>query len=295
MDNSVKVGFCIAYDWAMLEYALPMVYEWADLICLSLDRHRRSWAGNVFPFDEASFRSFVKRLDTQGKVRIYEDDFFVSDLTPMQNEVRQRNRMASFMKSGGWHIQLDCDEYFVDFDRFVKYLASLGTEKRTFNVCCHFVTLFKEVQGGFLYVLPQSAQTLEYIQIATRTPDYQFGRRNGAFNYYTNYKIIHQSWARTDEEISRKIGNWGHVNDFGVAQFQLQWRNLSSDNYQDMRDFHPIEPKRWSSLSLLKVNSVCEISATQEFKQFPAYSTFELFLKNSRLLSKIRALWKKIF
>lgn len=41
----IKVGFCVAYDWNLLHVSIPKIYDDADVICLSIDKNRRSWAG----------------------------------------------------------------------------------------------------------------------------------------------------------------------------------------------------------------------------------------------------------
>src|SRR5687768_9203973 len=99
MSNAIKVGFCVAYDWEYLRISLPLVYNETDKICLAIDKERISWAGNAFGFDTARFLEFVKDVDKDGKIDVYEDDFHLSGLRPMENEVRQRNLMASRMGS----------------------------------------------------------------------------------------------------------------------------------------------------------------------------------------------------
>src|SRR5947209_19632592 len=118
----IKVGFCVAYDWNLLRYSLPAVYNHADVICLSVDKNRKSWTGRSYSFDSDRFHEFLRANDPLKKIRLYEDDFSISTLSPMENEVRQRNLIAEFMGKDGWHIQLDTDEYFNDFRGFVSYL-----------------------------------------------------------------------------------------------------------------------------------------------------------------------------
>ncbi len=219
-DDSIKIGICVAYDWPLLANALPLVYAEADLIVLSVDVDRKSWSGKPFAWDEGAFRSLISSIDTGNKISVIEEDFHLASMTPMENEVRQRNIMASHMKPGGWHIQIDSDEYFVNFGAFTGYLKSLRVnDRRAINVCCSLITLFKQLPEGFLYVAPESKSNLEFIQIATRHPVYMYGRRNGHFNIYTNFQIVHQSWARSEAEILQKLGNWGHRDDVDASRF----------------------------------------------------------------------------
>src|SRR5262245_14657349 len=144
MKKEIKVAFCAAYDWYFLKHSLPPVYKEADLILIAIDKDRISWAGKKFAIDEKAFADFLREIDTEGKIRLYEDDFHQPDLTPMENEVRQRNLMAKAMGEGGWHLQLDSDEYFVDFSGFVNYLKNLSVS-RPINVVCPLLILFKTV------------------------------------------------------------------------------------------------------------------------------------------------------
>lgn len=288
MDTSqqIKVGFCVAYDWYLLQYALPLVYNSADLICLSLDKKRISWAGERFPFNDAEFYAFVRNVDSRNKIVLLEEDFHQHNLTPMQNEVRQRRRIAERMGTGGWHLQLDCDEYFLRFDQFASELRN-KYPKKPLNICCALVTLYRRVPQGFLYVRPIQREQVEYIQIATNLPDYSFGRRNGYFNHYTNYLIVHQSWARTEDEVRQKLLNWGHRNDFDGEQYFLRWVGTSKDNYVSQRDFHPIKSTLWPRLEFFPAESMDDFIRNFSWDDFP-FTDLQLRLKNSRWLAKLK-------
>ena len=244
--NEIKIGFCVAYDWEFLKVSLPLVYPFADKICLSLDKDRTSWTKQKFVFDDASFFAFVKNVDSKGIIDVYEDNFHQEDLSPMQNEVRQRKLIASRLGNGGWHLQLDTDEYFVDFGGFVAYLKSYYS-KREVNITCPWYTMYKQVKNGCLFI-SENNKELEYIPIATRYPHYEFGRRNGYFNIKTPFVILHQSWARSEQEILQKINNWGHKEDFDVQQYFLRWKTLDESNFKEYKNFHPIHPEIWSEL-----------------------------------------------
>src|SRR5687768_9620496 len=107
MNRLIKVGICVAYDWHLLQFAIPLFYNDVDRIVLSVDSHRISWANQIFDFDEEKFREMIKTLDPGKKVSIVEDNFHLHS-SPMENEVYQRNYMATILEKGGWHIQLDC-------------------------------------------------------------------------------------------------------------------------------------------------------------------------------------------
>lgn len=292
--QTIKVSYCIAYDWNLLEYSLPLIYDYADIICLAIDKDRMSWSLSPFEFDSAAFDSFVKKLDIDNKIKIYEDDFHQSNLTPMENEVRQRNLMAEFIgKEEGWHIQLDCDEYFLNFEGFVEYLQNLSTtDSQLTNIWCPIITLFKQIDQNFLYIHAEIEKQIEYCPLAMIKPCYQNGRRNGYFNHYAPFIILHQSWARSSNEIQQKLNNWGHSKDFDGQKFFDTWNNLSKNNYKELTNFHPIEPSVWRELKIIPANNCLELITTfeQKFEGLPINS-FNMWINNKKNYSRIKKLF----
>lgn len=293
MNNKIKVGFCVAYDWYLLEYAIPQVYNHADVICLSIDKHKRSWAGHLYRWNENGFRQLLNRLDPKGKIQVYEDDFSLPELSPMQNEVRQRNKIAEFMGQGGWHIQLDADEYFLEFSKFVSFLKKCKY-KRPINICCPLYTLFKEIDQGYLIIKNKSHKKQDFVAIASNQPYYEFGRSNGYFNVKTNFGIVHQSWARSNDEIKEKINNWGHKEDFDVMAYFERWEMLNEDNYKSFKNFHPLQPHHWESLKLIEAENIP--SLIENIKQDLPFTIPKrhLIKSNSIWLSRFRAILHKL-
>jgi hypothetical protein len=295
MRELIKVGFCIAYDWELLQYSLPLIYKDADVICLSIDKDRISWAKEKYIFDEDKFQSLIKKIDIGNKIKILQDDFHLEHLSPPENEVRQRKRIAEFLGAGGWHMQLDCDEYFPEFERFVKFLHSLPARKTQYvNICCTIITLFKQIGEGFLIIKSDSKESTEFIQVASKNPAFEHGRRNGYFNIYTDFIILHQSWARSKTDIQDKIKNWGHKNDFDTEAYLRAWDSLNSSNYTALHNFHPIKPTLWSTLSLVRANDVIDLINNPPRVKLP-WRKIDFILKNNRNISRLRNIWGKLF
>jgi hypothetical protein len=293
--NQVNVGFCVAYDWSMLKISLPLIYAYSDKICLSIDAERISWSGNQFNFDENEFNQFVKSIDVENKIHVYQDNFHLKELTPMENEVRQRNMIASVLGKDGWHIQLDCDEYFLNFKGFVQFIKSIPHNKRKrINVSCPWLILFKENSNGIFYINPLEKKKIEFMQIATTEPAYEYGRRNGNFNIHTNFLILHQSWARPEDEIVQKINNWGHSKDFDKQQYINFWKSVNEFNYKTFKNVHWLHPENWPRIEFISLNNKSIPDLTEKDFKFPFYSPFELMLKNSLILSRIKKVLKKI-
>jgi hypothetical protein len=263
MSDIIKVGFCVAYDWVLLRRSLPLIYDHADRICLSLDRNRRSWSGNLYDFDEQAFRKFVNEMDARGIIDVYEDEFYDPALSPIQNDNRQRTMMAQRLGDGGWHIQVDSDEYFFDFSCFRQYLLSLNPhptgKEQPLNVCCVIVPLIKKLENGYIFVWGDIRKQ-EFFPCATNRPEYTNARRNGYFNHVSPFFILHETWARGEEELLAKINNWGHVHDFEskMSYFNL-WKSLDEFNFHYIRNFHPLVGPTWQQLRYVPQKEIPEI------------------------------------
>lgn len=285
----IKVGYCVAYDWELLRYSIPQVYKQADVICLSLDKHRRSWTGQPFSWDEEGFRKLIAGLDADSKIKIYEDDFYDPELLPMQNEVRQRNKIAQFLGAGGWHVQLDADEYFLDFERFTAFLKQY-TSTRKVNINCPMLNLYRQVPEGMLWIRPAAFHQIEYFPIATRHPHYEHGRRNGYFNVLTDFPILHQSWARTEAEIWEKLNNWGHAKDFDVQKYFRLWKDAGAHNYKHYKNFHHLRGDAWPMLDLITgattIGALLHPSRHNKFRL--PITNADLWRANSLWLSRLR-------
>lgn len=297
----IKTGFCVAYDWYLLRYSLPRVYKYSDLICLALDKNRKSWAGQKYEFDDAAFYSFVQQIDIDKKIILYEDDFALPELNSRQNCNRHRTLIAQKMGKGGWHIQVDADEYFLNFKGFVQYLKKInpkptGTEK-PINISCPFIPLIKKTQNGYLFVRYEN-KLPEMIPMATNVPDYQRARQNGHFNHYTNFYVIHETWARGEEELLYKINNWGHASEEleerqkRMSYFHL-WKALDEYNYQYLQNFHPAKAEIWPALDFCEGKNIDEFLQNFSMPVFPL-SKFQLFLKNNRNIARLKHFWSKI-
>lgn len=291
MNYSIKVHYCVAYDWYLLQYSIPTIYAEADEIVISVASNLISWTGNPFRFDEEGFSRLIENLDPQGKIRIYRDVFFLPELSPMENEVRQRNMTATVagIDSKSWHVQLDADEYFINFAEFVSKLQKIK-KRRPVNIQVPLITLFREVPGGYLWIHNTREQKIELFPIATNQPLYQFGRRNVYFNMIIPSCVIHQSWARGEDEIQQKISNWGHNRDFDVHAYFEFWRKIGPANYKTIRNFHPIHPADWESLAFEEASGIPDLIERLKVRKLVNFNQRYILMKNSIWVSRIRKL-----
>jgi hypothetical protein len=264
----IKVGFLVSYDYQYLENSLPLVYEHADIIVLAIDKNRRTWNGEIFEIKDEFFE-WLKTIDSKKKIKIYEDDFYIPSLTTIENDTRERNMLARFMGEGGWHIQIDSDEYFIDFAGFVNFLKRksrylANPSKNPVDICAFLVVLYKKTERGFLYVQNIS----ELCVLATNFPQYTAARYSSNCRKFSSFTLLHQTWARSEREMVQKFNNWGHNKDFDTNQIYRSWESVNESNYKSFKNLHPISGPDWKSLGFIEGSSINEIIKRIKDKTF---------------------------
>lgn len=230
----VKAGICVAYDWQLLRYALPALYDLADQICLSIDIDRKSWNGSRFEMDDRALYEMIKETDAEKKVIFLEESFYKPDRSPISNECYQRKRMADVLGKADWIVQIDCDEIIMDKDYFRSMLLRYKGTKRPVNIAGQWINIMKQTERGFLYSVMKTPP------LATNQPVYNYGRTNGHFNIYTHIFLGHISWARPEKEVQFKLQNWGHSHEFNGNSFYKIWQALDDENWMYIKDFCPM-------------------------------------------------------
>ncbi len=276
--KKIQVGFLMSYDYHLLKTSIPAVYETADSIFIALDENFKTWTGGNFEVDPEFF-NWLEQMDVDKKVQIYRNDFYNPQLTAMQNEVRERHLLALEMGIGNWLVQVDCDEYFVDFNNFVKDLRKLDPfldhpKKNKIQICGFTVNLYKYLEEGILYV--DKARNQKY---ATNYPNYKVGRNTGERVIYTKNLLLHECVSRTETQIREKFSNWGHSDEVDTEDFLEKWRTVSKDNYRNYQNFFYLEPEKWKSLEYVAGSSLEEIRENINFKTLMP-SDFFIWKKN---------------
>ena len=256
----IKTAFLLSYDHEMLKRSLPLVYGASDLIVLSTDIGRRTYTGNTYEIPD-SFFEWVRSIDVDGKVRIHEDDFYVPGVRPMVSEVRQRNKIAEFMGPGGWHVQIDADEYFVDFPAFVRQLRRFEERLRPddkVTVHANWISLFKRIEEGYLVALCR--HDYETFWPATNNPSYTTGRISaGNRALFTDHFVIHETLARGRDDLVMKLNNWSHSADFDKEAYLARYDAIGGDGHERQRDVHWRTPEVWSRLALVPAKDIDDV------------------------------------
>ncbi|CAD7808718.1 hypothetical protein CHRY9390_01877 [Chryseobacterium aquaeductus] len=268
-NKIIKVGYLLSYDYKFIFNSIKQIYDFSDEIFICYDKDGKTWTGNDFEIPDTVF-SEIRKLDHQNKIIFYSDTFYVEELSAIDLDTRQRNMLAQKMGKGGWHIQIDSDEYLVGFEKLTAFLRKqkylLRNSKKTpVNFFVNFVTLFKQTEDGFFVISPFT----ESCFLITNVPEYINARfPQNSYSLKLNVNNIHQSWARTQNEILQKINNWGHSSDFDTSDFYNKWDHLNQENYAQFKNFHPIYPKDWQELKFIPAKGVEEFIVNFE-KKYP--------------------------
>lgn len=274
-----KVGMLLSYDYELLKNSIPIIYSDVDEIYLSKDQYGRTWKNSKFTID-SSFFDWLKNFDSDKKIKIYCDDFYKSELNTIENESRQRTMLANKISDTVWYIQLDPDEYFINFKGFLNFLKKqdsqlIRNKSEKIQIACFLSVLYKNDSGGYFYV----SKPLERVFIATNYPCYKYARMNNTQIFYLPFLILHQSWARKKEDLIYKINNWGHSDEFDTKAYIDFWDSINKNNFFYIKNFHPTEGKKWKKLGYIKGTNIQEIISNLKKKKI-SVSKFYVLKKN---------------
>lgn len=257
--KKIHVGFLLSYDYEKLKQSIPPVYQVADKIFIAEDINKKTWSGNEFVVD-SSFYEWLKEFDVDNKIEFYKDNFYIPELTAIENDTRERHLLSLKMGIGNWLIQVDSDEYFVDFESFVSNLRRYDhylddPEKNKVQFAGFWVIIYKYTEKGILYVnKPMKAV------FATNYPNYKCARRTNERIIYFDDLVLHESIARTEEQLRYKLNNWGHSNEIN-KNFLKKWIMIDETNYDQFEDFYYIDPKRWKKLAYLPTRTIIDLKS----------------------------------
>ena len=276
--KKIHVGFLLSYDYELLKIALPPVYKCSDRIFIAIDQDNLTWSGNKFKVDE-SFFEWLKEFDKENKIELYFDKFYVPNLTTTQMDTRERKMLSDKMGIGNWLIQIDSDEYFVDFEGFVKQIKKYdhyldNPEKNKIQIAAFWVIIYKYTENGILYVDKPMKSSF-----ATNYPNCKAFRRTNERVIYLNSLVLHESVSRTEEELRYKLKNWSH-NTHVNNSFLDKWLKVNETNYKDYNNFYYIEPNRWKTLDYFPTKKIEEINELSKKSKKLNISKSFLFFKN---------------
>lgn len=277
--KKIQVGFLLSYDYEKLKKSIPPVYKSADHIFIAIDKDLRTWSGENFTVD-SSFFKWLEDFDVDKKVTLYKDDFYDANLSAIENDNRERHMLSLKMGIGNWLIQVDSDEYFLDFENFIKDLRKYDRflkdpKKNNIQIAVYSLNLYKYTDGGVLFVKEPTKAV-----IATNYPNYKVARVTRKRIIYTKNILLHESIARDEAELLFKFDNWGHNTDMKDKEgFIDKWRTTNKSNYKEREDFFYIEPEKWKYLDFVEGETIPEIAKNIDLKTLMP-SEFYIWKKN---------------
>lgn len=247
----IIVGFLVAYDYALLQSSIPLVYAEANRIILSVDENWLTWSGQPFSIKK-DFYDWLAEIDTEHKIVWEKGNYADTTKNPLDNETKQRNDMFRNHPGYDWYIQLDADEYFIHFLPFVQYLQTIK-DGQPVNVSVRLKTMYKQTADTFF----QIGGKMETVGVATNHPTYTKARFiEQCKEIKTSFVLLHQSWGRSENDVRRKLGNWGHRDDLNPERFLQAWKRCNKFTYALYRYFHPLHAPIWPYLEKVQADSI---------------------------------------
>jgi hypothetical protein len=123
-----------------------------------------------------------------------------------------------------------------------------------------WLVLYKRVSTGYLFI---KEATPVRTFVATTVPRYIFARITPPLThmcvkvFYTQ-RVIHDSWARSEDALWMKLNNWGHTSDLATDYFHY-WKAINEKNYMFVRNFAPSNPEDWQTLEYVKAKDIDEL------------------------------------
>lgn len=289
--KKIHVGFLLSYDYEKLKLSIPPVYKAADKIFIAEDINKNTWTGNKFSVDD-SFYTWLKEIDVDHKIEFYRDNFYIPELTGIQNDTRERHMLSLKMGIGNWLIQVDSDEYFLDFDDFVKKLRKHDSfldnpQKHPVQIAGFHVDIYKYLEDGLLYVKDTCK-----VLVATNYPNYKLARQSRERIIYVNSLVFHESLARTEKELEFKLKNWGHSHEIN-DEFLAKWKKANKDNYKEIKDVFYLDSTQWSSLGYINTKNFNEFKNHLEKLDINKITSFFILSKNFGQWFKHLPIFKK--
>lgn len=276
--KKIHVGFLLSYDYEKLKLSIPPVYKEADRIFIAIDENYLTWSGNKFEV-APSFFEWLKEFDIDNKIELYRDNFYVPGLTGIQMDTRERHMLSLKMGIGNWLIQVDSDEYFIDFAGYVKHLRKYDSyldnpEKHPIQVSGYHIDIYKYLDDGILYV-----KNTCKVLLATNYPNYKLARQSRERIIYVDSFTFHESLSRSEADLEYKINNWSHREEINPT-FLSKWKMANKDNYQDIKDVFYLNPTQWKELGYVPVTKMEDIQNYFEQTGEMKISKFFLLRKN---------------
>lgn len=160
-------------------------------------------------------------------------------------EESQRNTGLDLLSDMGWVIVLDPDE-FLDNKNWEDLRVFLDLNTGDAFTCAHQHTYWK---NGYVARPAESHRQIIAVRPHIRFID---KRTVNTTHRQAPIEVHHFSWARTDEEVWRKISHYAHAQDFNIDHwFNNVWKRWRT-SYHNVHPTNPSSLKRFVRAELPK-------------------------------------------
>ena len=255
----------ISYDAHLLPNSVKTYYDYVDEIVLGLDSDRITWSRNKFSFDESALWKELKSIDTKDKISVIEENFHKSEVA-IENDNYERN----FLKEHCEHdiiVSVDADENLLSpKDFFIDYLPLTLPYIKNYDICMTWATPYKEIDDTTLVIAdhdstPYFGETQGFITHKDSTFTYArwTDKSGGGLGRLLSPLVcIHYSLCRQEDDLHKKINNIGHSDLVETDPFFSLWKDVTLDNYHELKDFRTsgLGSAQWPSLYPVKTEQL---------------------------------------
>ncbi|PWJ26131.1 hypothetical protein ATK17_2275 [Branchiibius hedensis] len=276
---SPRIGaYVLTGDTSWLAKSLRSYYPLLSALVIPWPQDGRGWRGQELPLAEV--RSQVEAVDDRRLLRLVPGRWTDRD-HPLDVETAQRQAAVDALSEEvDWILQLDNDEYLPDPDRLLEALA-YAEERDLRAVEWPARVLYRRTRSAVFQVATVTGQpSYEYPGpiavrpntrlVSARRVDEPFLRpvvegddaslqvarpavsgEDRSFLVTPQAAIVHNSWARSPEQVWSKLTGWGHASGLrGVVYFAAVWWPAPV-TWRLLRNFHPFARALWPRLARL--------------------------------------------
>ncbi len=231
----------ISYDAHYLPDSIRSYYDYVDEIILGLDIDRISWSRNKFSFDETALWAELQKIDYAGKIQVIEENFHRS-LVPIENDTHERNFLKQHC-SNDWVFSFDADEILVNAKEFFLDFLPLVQDYKDVELMFTWFLLYKEFPNDFLIIADETRQhifkkDIQGFSAQKNLHTYTYCRwTNAPKKLLSPLGILHYSFCRNDEELSKKINNFGHSVESKRDPFYDIQKTITMNNFERLVNF----------------------------------------------------------
>jgi hypothetical protein len=229
--------YCIYDDTLWLEYSMRSIYDCCSQVFFLVGQ--KPWYGEAT--GKASTIQLIKSFpDPQHKITLLSEDW--------SGEVEQRNYGLALLQHLGFQycFIIDADEIYDP----AELRAMMDYAKSRPDIGCWRMRWYTYWKSAKFRIQPMEAwEPPVFLKVGF---GYFTDARNTAASGFATIPIEvgvchHMSYARTDQDISRKIKSFSHARQIRTDWYEKIWK--AWDTNQNLRGLHPINPQDYECAS----------------------------------------------